>query len=524
MSDYLDPRKTAWIFLFLILALLFQGAYVGLPRGDHFWLMGERAFAASDWDYFVRLLSFNRTRVLSPGDYDLFRPAATGLLALVDIAGRENFFLPGILSLLFHLACVSVVFVVTYRVTESPGAAFCLSLVHGVQYAGLTAVTWRHISPYLLACAIAGLLLWLLTIEDRRPRYGVAVAGVCFAGMLFHEWIALAAILYVGLSGLEAVRSGRPIGKAVLNSHTALFLLPLFGYLALNLVSRVVYSPPFEPPALWSGRGLRDLGELLAFVLGGYFFPFLLSLRTQSGDVLYYNIESLDARHGFRVALYVAATALLLGLSRWAWRVRREPADESIVGRRAVHWWAALSLSWFVGVYGGRGLARGFPYLKYASYYFYFSNFLIGLGLALYLGRHPRLLASPRFRRWGAMAMAGWLALTIPCLVSTLYEFNRTEKILARSALAVGEYFSERRDLCLAAIDSPSLARALPEVAFWRYSCRARGGEPARLLDSGAVDVFLVLTETGKERDVLSLPELHLASPRYAAVPKLKPH
>jgi hypothetical protein len=161
-----DPRHKrhtllhclAWYVFWLALVLaLYWPALPAIPYRDQPYLMLNHQLAQNDWQWFWSMLSYNRTRILSPGDYFAFRPVHMVIISLQDIFLRYHIVAQGVVnSILFAFAASTFFFLVKRFVGTF--AALALTLLWASQPAGAVLVFWQHIAPYILCPAF---FMWL---------------------------------------------------------------------------------------------------------------------------------------------------------------------------------------------------------------------------------------------------------------------------------------------------------------------------------------------------------------------------
>lgn len=258
----------------LLTSWIYWDALPALPNADQLNFSFERLNSTSDWDFFVRALSFDRTRILNPGNVLLFRPLSEVYTALCDIFLHTHLRIYGYLSFTFHALCLTLLYLILLRFTDKKTALLGSGLLL-VEYAGHQLILTRHVSCYLFptACFLAALLsLPNAPSEERRP-YCVSVFFLLLASFgleMFSFGLSLA-VVFLWLS------STKP-------KHPYFFLLaPFLIYCSVSLLDYSMRDIPqpfgrvlFDFNILnFSNVYIRSIGKSFLFFL----FPGLISFQ-----------------------------------------------------------------------------------------------------------------------------------------------------------------------------------------------------------------------------------------------------
>lgn len=516
--------STALLILFFVIT--FRYSTVGLPKADHFWFMGERANASGEWDYFVKMLSFNRTRVNAPGDYGLFRPGTTGTLALLDIFARDNYYVSGVASLIFHALVCGGLFMVAWRGSGSSWMATAITAAFLACFAGYRAVGWRHISPYLLCGFFLTLTVWLAM----RRRFALATVTL-FGATLFHElayYVAIAGALLVVIASKNSAWKER-IKRA------AWLWAPALGCFILNRWSLFAFPVPSKPfyHVHLSDRMVYDYFSIAGHFALAFLFPFLGRFSPVSEDSLWWH----DDRWSFAITsewtifiagiLMTAAFLLVLYLGIRRLRAGSARAIPGVAG-------ALLFVVLAFGLASGRTAGKMAPaeYLSTGSYYFYLSALALFLALVSIL---------PWLGKKGRIALAVFLAAQAVVSSYLIRETARpwygSDVALASMTLKIKSELEKIPGGCLVGFQGTGLLAALPDLIEWRKGC---GNEREKSVALCLVEKHQEIEVRGGTRDertvyprfdcanlpdlegmaYFSLPELSEVSSRYQAFPR----
>ena len=368
-----------FILLFSLSYFLYHQGLVALPRADHTFILSERVFYSSDWEFFKSMVSFSRTRHVSPGDAFLFRPGTHALLAITDIFLRPNLIAIGLLSVFWHSIVAWTIFLISY-VLGYFRIGLLFSILFLIQYSGMDMIMWRHISPYMFSLIFLGLGLAVLNNSNASPTWKLFLicSGFSLASMLFHEFLAVAlpltgAILY----SLKFVQP-RKFLEADLNKYLMLCFLPAIIFFGLDLIDFYVNKVSFLGTAdardNLSHGILYNCIYLLGLFFVAYFFPFVIQFENLRDKV------SWDFVALFPKQIYlILGIILLLSLSYVLLSAIRKRSFNSS------NFTVLLIINYLVVLIGSlvilRMNLRGIGYMKFASYYFYITNYLFFLFL-----------------------------------------------------------------------------------------------------------------------------------------------
>ena len=181
--------------------LLFWDARIGIPRADHLYFLKEHDRLPGAWDFFWNAVSYNRANsrvtLIGTGDHFLFRPLFGAVIAGVELLGRGSLLVAGFAGIAFHWIACSTLYVVGRR-WAGRGVAAAGAFLMTAELAGMDAVVWTHIDPYLLALAL--LALGVSSISEHPAR----AASL----LLLSAWIQESALVALVVAGIAAGRRG----------------------------------------------------------------------------------------------------------------------------------------------------------------------------------------------------------------------------------------------------------------------------------------------------------------------------
>jgi hypothetical protein len=139
-----------YLFWFVVILCIFKPGLLMFPKKDHFFFMLGRQLFDNDITWFLQTLSYNRTRLLYPGDYFAFRPVLMAILGLEDIFLRHNLLALGIIGCGLFSFTTTVLFTIIRRLAGL-FPALALAIIWCANLAGSELLLWQHITPYVLA-------------------------------------------------------------------------------------------------------------------------------------------------------------------------------------------------------------------------------------------------------------------------------------------------------------------------------------------------------------------------------------
>jgi hypothetical protein len=289
-------HRTVVGLLFLMIFLTYQPALGHPPRQDQWPFLLDTVHE----DHFLPLLihtySYNRTRVIAPGDYPLFRPGLFALLCAEKALFGARYPCWQCVGIALHCAVVWVflrLLLLLHRTYPTDqvtlgrlrlGLAYILPLFFAVNLFGLEMVSWCHIHGYVMfiLLIISG---WLILFKDlsgvAQPggwwwRHGSVYLLTLLAAFTYETGgayaLCLGAVLALGCSCRGQMRKG------ILVFILFASILPM--YLTVNWMDQLVHpnsradrteEKVFEK-ARW-GPTLDHARRYLVFTLGEPFFP-----------------------------------------------------------------------------------------------------------------------------------------------------------------------------------------------------------------------------------------------------------
>ena len=384
----------AFVLLICASFLIYRHGIVAIPRGDHRAFMLNHEFHESDWEYFRQTISYSRTRHFGPGDYYLFRPGMHSVLAIIQIASDNNFYVRGATSILFHALTTFSLFLLLSRFLRLDVSCI-LTLVFLTQYPGMEMVFWRHISPYMFSLMFFGFGLFLLhrplkTFNSTICRYSAAL--MFFISMTFHELLLPVLILCGPLLAVMtrpdrgSTQSSREEDVYSKSDWMMVTLLPVLLWAVLNVADYMFY----QPPGLLGPSDSLDLSNSFSglFTVAGLslltsFFPYVVQLVFHDLRLrAFWDFSELP-----QAILWVLGFILMVSLIGIFYRACcrvRQPDDRQQAALLMLV--TAYLGAVILGVAAGRVSLRSMQYMHSATYYYYMTTygFLILVSLLVY--------------------------------------------------------------------------------------------------------------------------------------------
>ncbi len=479
-----------YLFWFTIILVLYWPGIIILPKRDHPIFMLGRTLAASDLDWFVDVLSYNRTRLLDPGDYYGFRPLHMALLATYDLLFRTRFVMQGVVCCALF-AWASTSFFGMFRRLAGLLPALALIALWIAQLAGVEIVIWQHINPYLLAPTLLCLALTLVSGEtwtaSRAFVAGVAVLGAC----LTHE---ISVLISLALAVIAFLSSGPSpdLRRRIITTFLPAALLAL----SMNAIDYIFIHPPpsLIGPADIPVNKMSFFGSLVKLVpLAGaiglaLLFPAGVRVRQSEEFTPLWNF--LDNPHPV-IVFFAIVTVILVGVK--VVLVGRRHAREGMTERNLAGLFFILLFGTVFSVSVMRTVTRGIDYMFGAGYYFSLTSLALCGILALFigkLGKTQRIICCVML-----LGLAFWHGYG---LRTELLTTAAAKEDLAESILSTRSVLVQDPSLCFKGMD---ISKVPPELAnltplYQDVSCTVRkDAQPLYLSIDNGFDFKRIMVE-----------------------------
>ncbi len=370
-----------FVFLFLIVAYIYQPSYLDYARRDHIIFISERNNYKNDTDWFKNAINYNRTRHSAPGDYYLFRPAFHAFLSTYDIFFRKNLLLSGITSICLHLAVVFLIFYIL-KTHFNTFIALPISGIFASQSLGIEMVTWRHISFYMFS--VIFLLLSFLMLKS-QTRFKYPLFGLfLFLGMLFHEIIPCSIIVMLIILSVFLYSSIVLLHKKIfipkkflITSLISILLFLLFDWLSWMITHPPSLLGPADHLTMNLGfvtSSLINLIQYLGLGIKTFFYPFLMNLSwdKSTSDWAYFSLK-ISSDHFLKYIPWSIAAVILIFSTTVITLRRILTSNHSISDLIAL--WSCCALSALTLMYSFMRLSlRDTGYGSFSTYYYWFIS------------------------------------------------------------------------------------------------------------------------------------------------------
>lgn len=458
-----------WYLLWLgVIICIYWPSIIVLPKRDHAVFMMGRHLVASDFDWFLNALSYNRTRLLQPGDYFAFRPVHMAILAVGDILARTNFVVQGLINCAI-LATAATMFCHVARRMAGILPACALTLLWVSQLAGVEIVLWQHINPYLLAPACMFVALSQIAFGEWSVRKAALAGFFMFLACLTHE---LCVMIACATSMVMLIDRKSPLRGVVLTTFVPAVALALL----LNAIDYKLIHPP--PSMLGPGDRVAsslvlhnlfsELTPLAGAVGTAFFNPDSVHISTTDEFSFLWIFSDLSHPN-----LLICAILVLCVIAAAAGTFTWQTAKHGMSGRNLLGLFFLLFFGAVFGVTSFRVLTRGIGYMYGAGYYF--SLFTLALcGLFAYL----LSFAGKRITLGFTIVLSGLAVWHMTALRSTLSSSSNEKRNYAARITDARDLLGRDRSICFAGMDpltvSPHLRAWAP--LFHEFSCSVRPG------------------------------------------------
>lgn len=454
--------KCLLLFLFFYAAVLVTYRYglYDIPRRDHLAYLGERAPLDSSWDWFWHSVSYNRTRFTYPGDYFLFRPFHMAMLAVKDIFFRDQLFILGAINAIgLAFACTGLFIFARGLVGFSLAIVFTFPFL--MQYAGVEAVIWGHINPYLYSFGFFAIAAALFNdshvLSDKRVITLFIVLMV--VGSYFHEIILLVLALTVAELFIftYADRSSALAHPKAKKALLWIIAAPLLISLAINYIDFLFYHTPSVLGPADSAK-LPTFDHLLIpfkmFAAASIVFlaPWHVSMIPKN-ELIYtlkWNFMAIPMYSAVLVSVVTASVCIYLLVDS----IKQIRAGKRLGYNLTVILFLNMLAALIIGVGVGRGYLRGANYINSATWYWAFSDFIFSALLVLFIHR----LSGFWKKKWHStclnLSVVGFMIFPVvtdykQIQIILLHSYNERKNV-AQKLEALANQLSESDGYCFA--------------------------------------------------------------------------
>ena len=335
---------------------LFWDARIGIPRADHLYFVKEHDRLPRAWDFFWNAVSYNRVNsrvaLIGTGDHFLFRPVFGAIVAGVELLGRGSLLVVGLAGIAFHWLACSALYVVG-RGWAGRGFAAAGAFLMTAELAGMDAVVWTHINPYLLALALVALGVGSIERPSRAATF-----------LLMSAWIQEAALVALLIAAISTGRRGLAFWVAL-----AVYAVSDAIDLVVHPWGSVAHAFTETKAGYFPAAAVLDAIRVGGLALLGRLLPGAVDLRFLDSpwDRALWPIASIaDA---WTLPLGVIAWITIGGLVLLALRAQGDRRTQGLV-------LAAVWISVPVSLVVLRFSVRSILYLGISTYYFYVLDYL----------------------------------------------------------------------------------------------------------------------------------------------------
>lgn len=483
LKDIQISPKLVLVLLLFITFVIYWNGLIDVPRRDQAGFLAEKTYFSSNFDWLIHTLSYNRTRLIGPGDYYLFRPVHMFLISVADIFFRDQPQISGGLSIIYLFLAASILFFLLRNILNDL-VSFLFALLFIVQYVSQEIVLWRHISPYLLALFFWGLSLRSLLVHQKTNKNSTYTLGAffLFIACCIHEMVAAAAIISV--AGLIFFRTEIPFQQK--KKFFVSIIAPPIVYIVLNILDFYCYSPGSILGVADKSIGFEPM-QMLASIWGVHsasvaalIFPFTVTMQNGDSGILVwaFNSDSLTIKSGGVIGLlYIVYFVIQIKFRTILPRKHQTLVSHSnndlnknlgIVNSQIIFIFSLSAyLSFLISIGIGRVYLRSVGYLHEATYYYSFSAFFLLLMLAsgcLFMNKQKKTLLV--------------FMLSIIILLNGYKLHNSLDKYAISSGIwlnqknSTQDFFRKNNNWCLVGFDS-SYSKSTQLISYYleKYSC-----------------------------------------------------
>ena len=454
-------KDGAVVFALGVFAIvLFWDARIGIPRADHVYFLKEHDRLPGALDFFWNAVSYNRANsrvaLIGTGDHFLFRPLFGATVASVELLGRGSLLVAGLAGIAFHWLACAALYVVGRRWAGRALAAAGAFLMTA-ELAGMDAVVWTHIDPYLLALALMALGVGSIERPARAATF-----------LLLSAWIQEAALVALVVAAISAGRRGVAFWVAL-----AVYALSDAIDLAVHPWGSVAHAFTEPKAGYFPGAAAFDAIRVGGLAVLGRLLPSAVDLRFLDAhwDRALWPIASVG--DAWTLPLGVLAWSAIAGATLTAIRA---DGTRRTQGLALAAVWMSVPISLVVL----RFSVRSILYLGISTYYFYVLDY-VAILLALWIAAGVRRSRATTGLAWVLCAgLALPAAVRIHQLLAERAPFVRDVRDAAAAiarGVGAGECYGGPLDDALAPLH-PATARL---VLLREKACSGDGRRPVYL-------------------------------------------
>jgi len=495
-----------FILIILINALIYYPALSHPGRSDQIVYLTETAGQTNFFEIIQNTYSYNRTRTFMPGDDFLFRPLFFTVLAAEKSLWGYDFRLWQMTGIALHVLVIFLLLKVLLYIRRD-WTAWLWALHFSALFTTMEMVIWHHVHGYLVFTAL--LLFALLSYfqyrdrqEENNRKLLLMILSLTAACFIFEYGLILSAVL-----AFVMFLKNRDTNPKASRTKSAILLIPIFTFFALNLFDLYLQTPAKAPPTagnpfLLFQTFISSLSTLTLLPLLSAFTHLHLDERTQftlSTQWSHLNL-GLDPFLSKANWLVLAGPAILCGV--WSYfRIKSAhsagPKIEKNVFFNFILMAVLLGLYTFFVVDLRRSLSN-FHYLNHSMYHFYIPWIFLTIGgYCLFIMANTLL---NRGRNIFVLLLAFFLILNTALNAQKVYSYNQLVK---RDHLWWGQLTQKLGDFVRQHQDEEDFSFA------WVY--RYRGGSKI-ILKTAKGDV------RGFDLDLMFHPYINNKNPKYYLV------
>lgn len=430
-------RIAAWIGVVAVVVWVIWNTHFPIADyylDDDWFVLPERLWFQSSWDWFKHLLFFSQNRLTWVGDYMLYRPGLFAWIWFQDVAFREHRFAQQFLLIAVSLFTYASFLPMLGRENGKLLAVAAALYATTGAFGGLL-FTWPHINGYLFAVGLYTFAAHRLASIDERSVWGTAT--LLFIAATFHEFVSVTLAFLIGLEFVIWRKRDREGSKKRLLAIGA----PLAAYLLMVVVARTILDPPSD---------FATEGALPLKFDEEYFTRVAMNQLVILIQLVHMVVPFAQISEGIDIARFsVGALAVVALIFVW-------------LRRRETRWNYKIALCFapivvfFTSLFVTKVAALKVMKAHYYPMYLFFFLLFALLVLAPYLGRRMRaslivvMLASSL---WGAYKN------------STKHENVGISRVIDRTVSEILDQLRDDPELCFAGLVDPERRRPLANAA-----------------------------------------------------------
>ena len=427
----------SFLSIVLLIAIFYYPSLSHLPRSDHWAYLVDTLEQDGVWDTLKHTYTYNRTRLMAPGDTALFRPVLFFVLALEKGLFGNHFQYIQATGILLHILVIFLLIIILNQIRGLLDLnsdrhkdfyfnifGFLFIAFYALNFTFTEIVIWMHLHGYLVFHVFTllsfALILKFISLPKNKTVSSMVLPILVWFLLLLatftYEYGQILSLLTGILFFLVLKKKGLLKGALVALTFIAIPLI----YQYINVIDLKIHQISFRTD-ITPGSVFRQALDFATFEhslrLFGYFvvhpfFPSLAVLKFTSRVVI-------GELRGDEVDIFIVASILVFA----AWGIITFLGTRALARgtNKSLKYFSLFILFVFLGyfgliVFGRLNMRPGFGVITTSTYYVYYPLCYLMILTLILLGH---AIASDSFMKFKfARLMRGTLTFGLPVIIA----------------------------------------------------------------------------------------------------------